>query len=122
MASGTASLNWSADSPITAVELSCLTGEIPEHGRPVRTSTVGALWVQPIERERFRRSWAASSNLNGACGSGDNQLTGEIPPELGDLSNLTKPVPLRSNQLMGEIPPELGGLSNLDSCGFTHTS
>ena len=39
-------------------------------------------------------------------------MTGEIPPELGGLSNLTELV-LESNQLTGEIPPELGGLSNL---------
>ena len=42
----------------------------------------------------------------------DNQLTGEIPPELGGLSNLTE-LSLSDNQLTGEIPPELGGLSNL---------
>ena len=65
-----------------------------------------------------------------------NQLTGEIPPELGDLANLTRlhlerndltgPIPselgnlanltellLLSNQLDGEIPPELGNLANL---------
>ena len=42
----------------------------------------------------------------------DNQLTGAIPPELGGLSNLTGLV-LYSNQLTGAIPPELGGLSNL---------
>ena len=42
----------------------------------------------------------------------NNQLTGEIPPELGGLSNLTLLV-LYGNQLTGEIPPELGGLSNL---------
>ena len=41
-----------------------------------------------------------------------NQLTGEIPPELGGLSNLTW-LDLGDNQLKGEIPPELGGLSNL---------
>ena len=39
-------------------------------------------------------------------------MTGEIPPELGGLSNLTG-LFLRDNQLTGEIPPELGGLSNL---------
>ncbi|CAI8017792.1 Probable LRR receptor-like serine/threonine-protein kinase At5g37450 [Geodia barretti] len=66
-----------------------------------------------------------------------HQLTGEIPPELGGLSNLTRlcfqPVDgddtkgvvgepgatlthlrLHRNQLTGEIPPELGGLSNLE--------
>ena len=41
-----------------------------------------------------------------------NQLTGEIPPELGGLSNLTY-LSLSGNELTGEIPPELGGLSNL---------
>ena len=45
---------------------------------------------------------------------GDNQLTGEIPPELGGLSNLTG-LNLSDNQLTGEIPSELGGLSNLTS-------
>ncbi len=41
-----------------------------------------------------------------------NQLSGEIPPELGNLSNL-KELRLYYNQLSGEIPPELGNLSNL---------
>ena len=41
-----------------------------------------------------------------------NDLSGVIPPELGDLSNLTH-LQLRSNELSGPIPPELGGLSNL---------
>ena len=41
-----------------------------------------------------------------------NQLTGEIPTELGNLSNLTG-LSLSSNQLTGEIPTELGNLSNL---------
>ena len=39
-------------------------------------------------------------------------MTGEIPPELGGLSNLTE-LSLADNGLTGEIPPELGGLSNL---------
>ena len=41
-----------------------------------------------------------------------NQLTGEIPKELGSLANL-QGLWLWGNQLTGEIPPELGGLSNL---------
>ena len=44
---------------------------------------------------------------------GDNGLTGEIPPELGSLSNLTA-LYLDTNALSGEIPPELGSLSNPD--------
>ena len=42
-----------------------------------------------------------------------NQLSGEIPPELGSLSNL-RWLDLNGNQLSGEIPPELGSLSNLE--------
>ena len=42
-----------------------------------------------------------------------NQLTGEIPTELGDLSNLES-MDLGGNQLTGEIPAELGGLSKLE--------
>ena len=42
----------------------------------------------------------------------DNDLTGQIPPELGNLSNLTS-LHLGSNEFTGAIPPELGRLSNL---------
>ena len=42
----------------------------------------------------------------------DNGLTGEIPPELGDLEGLTR-LCLCGNDLTGEIPPELGGLAGL---------
>ena len=41
-----------------------------------------------------------------------NDLTGTIPPELGDLSSLTE-LSLYSNGLTGTIPPELGDLSSL---------
>ena len=42
----------------------------------------------------------------------NNQLTGKIPAELGNLSNLTG-LSLSRNQLTEEIPTELGNLSNL---------
>jgi len=42
----------------------------------------------------------------------NNELTGEIPPELGSLANLTI-LDLVYNNLIGEIPPELGNLVNL---------
>ena len=43
---------------------------------------------------------------------GNHRLTGEIPPELGNLTNL-KVLWLFANQLSGEIPPELGNLTDL---------
>ena len=43
----------------------------------------------------------------------DNQLSGEIPAELGSLANLVW-LYLHDNQLSGEIPAELGSLSNLE--------
>ena len=57
------------------------------------------------------------SNLTGLYLEG-NQLTGEIPPELGGLPNLRE-LGLSGNQLTGEIPPELGGLSNLRELTLT---
>ncbi len=42
----------------------------------------------------------------------DKRLTGTIPPQLGNLPNLTE-LDLYDNQLSGEIPSELGNLSNL---------
>jgi hypothetical protein len=41
-----------------------------------------------------------------------NQLSGSIPPQLGNLSDLSG-LYLRYNQLSGSIPSELGNLSNL---------
>ena len=43
----------------------------------------------------------------------ENHLTGEIPAELGSLTNLAQ-LSLSSNQLTGEIPGELGSLANLE--------
>ena len=42
----------------------------------------------------------------------NNQLTGEIPKEIGNLRNL-KNLSLYNNQLTGEIPKEIGNLRNL---------
>ncbi len=43
----------------------------------------------------------------------DNQLSGSIPPELGNLASLQY-LGLFSNQLSGSIPPELGNLASLE--------
>ena len=43
-----------------------------------------------------------------------NNLTGALPPELGNLANLTS-LDLANNKLSGAIPTELGSLANLRS-------
>ena len=48
----------------------------------------------------------------------NNELSGEIPPELGSLANLTE-LELSDNGLSGEIPPELGSLANLSWLGLS---
>ena len=44
----------------------------------------------------------------------DNRLTGPIPPELGNLANL-ETLSIGANNLTGPIPPELGRLADLES-------
>ena len=46
------------------------------------------------------------------------QLTGIIPPELGNLTNL-ETLDLSDNQLTGTIPTELGDLTNLEALNLT---
>ena len=48
----------------------------------------------------------------------NNELTGSIPPEIGNLTNLTY-LNLGGNQLTG-IPPEIGNLTNLTILSFSH--
>ena len=49
----------------------------------------------------------------------ENQLTGNIPPEIGILTNLTG-LFLSYNYLRGEIPSEIGNLSNLTELHLGH--
>tara|TARA_B100001250_G_C19747212_1_gene765921 strand:+ start:311 stop:1210 length:900 start_codon:yes stop_codon:yes gene_type:complete len=46
-------------------------------------------------------------------------LTGPIPPEIVNLTNLKK-LRLTNNQLSGKIPPEIGYLTNLNSLELDH--
>ncbi len=49
----------------------------------------------------------------------ENGLTGTIPPQLGNLSNLVE-LNLQSNDLTGTIPPQLGNLSNLEELNLSN--
>ena len=48
-------------------------------------------------------------------------MSGGIPPELGNLANLTQ-LWLYGNELSGGIPPELGNLANLEGLHLGGTS
>ena len=50
---------------------------------------------------------------------GGNNLSGQIPPELGNLGDLER-LELYGNQLTGTIPSELGSLSNLELLSIEH--
>ncbi len=100
---GTATLNWSVDTPITSWE------GVRVRGTPGRVhflllADLGLTGVIPPELgalDALRRL-----DLDG------NELTGEIPAELGGLSNLAH-LYLFDNGLSGAIPATLGGLSKL---------
>ena len=74
--------------------------------------TNNANWLneRPI-REWYGVTNDASGRVNGLLLDG-NELTGELPAELGSLSNVQR-LELGNNKLTGEIPTELGSLSNL---------
>ena len=55
---------------------------------------------------------------DGAFSLGGNQLSGTIPPELGDLTALAS-LDLEGNQLSGTIPTELGNLTALTSLSLS---
>ncbi len=104
----------------------CGTGELPgdEATRKLLAfynATGGDEWTEdtkwltnaPISR------WFGLSNSGGASPRTltslelpDNNLTGEIPPELGYFRGL-QILDLRDNNLTGELPPELGNLQSL---------
>ena len=86
-------------------------------------ATGGANWMNKDNwlSERPIREWhgvttdsdgrVTELNLN------HNQLTGPIPPELGNLTNLLR-LDLTGNPLSGEVPPWLGDFANLEWLGL----
>ena len=101
---GTATLNWSASTPITHWEGIGVTGT-PRRVTSVFLANKELTGTIPSEL-------GSLSNLE-ILSLFQNKLTGTIPAELGSLSKLTE-LGLFSNQLTGTIPSELGSLSNLE--------
>jgi hypothetical protein len=80
-------------------------------------STHGVSWK---ENPGWLESDGPCSWYGVACQSGhvtelvlfDNGLSGPLPPEIGDVTNL-RVIRMFNNQLSGSLPPELGSLSSL---------
>ena len=105
----------------TVLGSSCAPEDSPEDRAvltQVHSATDGANWTNNTNwsSERFTREWYgvttdASGRVHGLF-LDSNQLTGNIPSELGGLTELER-LYLDGNQLTGRIPSELGDLANL---------
>ena len=74
-----------------------------------------ANWFSPVHLAEWEGVTTDKEGEEGnviSLSLGHNQLTGSIPPELGNLSSL-RDLNLVGNNLTGPIPPELGNLANL---------
>ena len=115
---GSARLNWSYASPISAWE-----GVTVSPVRPAGRGARGGAAAQ--ETKRVVGLDLSGMGLDGRLPAAlaeldqliwlrlnDNRLTGPIPPELGQIANLRE-LGLEANALTGPIPPQLGQIANL---------
>ena len=98
---GTATLNWSADTPIARWN-GITVGGSPQRVTKVKLQKKGLNGYIPAEIGNL----AELSEL----WMYDNALTGTIPPEMGNLSNLSWLL-LANNKLSGQIPEALNNLT-----------
>ncbi len=103
---GTATLNWSADTPITDWDG---IGDDSLEGSPKRVSR---LYLDRLRLDGMIPGGLSNLSELRVLYLHDNELTGSIPSSLGDLSNLTD-LYAHNNDLTGEIPAELGKLASL---------
>ncbi len=79
-------------------------------------STNGSSWIEPWDLQLPMNFWDGVSLSSEGCVENldlsDKQLSGHIPPELGNLSNMQE-LYLQRNNLFGPIPAEMGNLTNL---------
>ena len=104
--------NWLSDAPLG--EWYSVT--TAENGRVVRLQIGGSGYVQELSGE-IPPELGDLGALTVLTLSGE-ALGGEIPAELGSLSNLSA-LSFYDNELSGEIPAELDNLSNLVSLGLS---
>ena len=103
---GSATLNWAAGTAISDWKGVGL-GYVPQRVTTLHLPQSGLGGSIPSEISRLTElEWLALH---------DNDLTGPIPPELGNLRSLERVLWLSGNQLTGEIPAELGDLANLQT-------
>ena len=108
--------NWLTDAPIS--DWSGVTASNIVNGGAVGECVVRRLYISFDQLSgEIPAELANLSNLK-SLDLGDNQLSGEIPAELGNLPNL-EDLDLSDNQLSGEIPAELANLSNLEDLGLS---
>ena len=117
---------WLGSIP-TVFGSSCAPADSPEDRAvlvQIHSTTGGANWTNNTNwlSENITREWYGVTNDRNGRVNGlfldDNQLTGEIPSELGGLTELEW-LFLNDNQLTGEIPAELGDLANLRVLSLT---
>ena len=81
------------------------------------TATNGVNWITTWDLNTPISTWhGIETNSNGCVITidlRDNQLTGSIPPEIGNFSELDD-LDLNDNELVGSIPSEIGNLTNLE--------
>ncbi|MHC5077133.1 MAG: leucine-rich repeat domain-containing protein [Planctomycetota bacterium] len=114
-------LFWNADAAIPGVERDALIALFNDTDGDNWTDNSG--WKEPpLEADGFAMLGTENTWYGITCDGGNttvlriifnnNNLSGTIPAELGNLSNLNA-LSLSENQLTGSIPVELGNLTNL---------
>ena len=81
--------------------------------REAQTGYINTNWLSGAPLDEWQGVYTDANGRVIELWLSRNGLTGEIPPELGALSNLEW-LYLSDNELSGEIQPELGQLSNLE--------